>query len=166
MEDSITEFTWANKVSLCASYWNQDPCEEEWCLCSRTLSSSCRSSPPISPRVFSVPFQCSNPSGLGFSAILMLQRLDARLLWIVAACSLAALLWVPLFCSLFFTTLFSIDMNFEDLSILKNGQALLSRVVEVSDLPKFDKFHLSSIEYKLKFSRWPSCSFLRAGDPP
>ena len=39
-------------------------------------------------------------------------------------------------------------MNFEYLSILKTGQVLLSYVVEVSDLPNFDKFHLSSIEYK------------------
>ena len=56
-------------------------------------------------------------------------------------------------------------MNFEDLSILQTGQALLSKVVEVSDLRHFDKFHLSSIEYKQKLACWPSHSLLRFRDP-
>ena len=47
-----------------------------------------------------------------------------------------------------FNTLSVIDMDFEYLSILKNIKSLLSRVVEVSDFPNFDKFHLSSIDYK------------------
>ena len=77
----------------------------------------------------------------------MLRRVDAQLLRVAVACSLAVLLQDSMFCSAIFTTLFAIDMNFEDLSILKTGQLFLSRVVEVSDLPKFDKFHLSSLDY-------------------
>ena len=84
---------------------------------------------------------------------------------VAAACSLAVLLQFYLFCSTFFTTLFVIYMSFEDLSILKTGQALLSRVVEVSDLLNFDKFHLSSIDYKPTLTPWPSRSLLRAEDP-
>ena len=82
----------------------------------------------------------------------MLLGFDACLLWVVVACSLVVLRQFHLFCILLFTTLFSINMNFEEMSILKTGQALLSGVVEVSDLPNFDKFHLSSIVYKLAFS--------------
>ena len=93
----------------------------------------------------------------------MLLRFDAWLLWVAAACSLAALPRVHFFCRLFFTTLFAIDMNFEDLSILKTRQALLSRVVEVSDLLHFDKFHLSNIDYKLQLALHPFCDPLIQG---
>ena len=66
---------------------------------------------------------------------------------------------------MFFTTLFSIDMNFEDLSIFKTRQTLLFRVVDLSDLQNFDKFFLSKIEYKPTLSRCSSHSLLRVEDP-
>ena len=95
----------------------------------------------------------------------MLRRFDAQLLQVVVACSLAALLQVSLFCNVIFTTLFAIDMNFEYLSILKTGKVLLSYVVEVSDLPNFDKFHLRNIEFKPTLSHWTPRNLLRAEDP-
>ena len=66
-----------------------------------------------------------------------------------AACSLDVLPYAHCFYCLLFTTLFSIDIKFEDLSILKTGQVLLSMVVEVSDLPHYDKYYLSSKENKV-----------------
>ena len=83
----------------------------------------------------------------------MLQRADAQLLQVVAACSLVVIPYAHYFYFLPFTTLFAINMNFEYLSILKTGQALLSLVVEVSDLPLYEKYHLSSIKHKSAFAR-------------
>ena len=103
---------------LCASYWDQDPYEQEWCLCSGTLSSSYHNPPPISPMVVSVPFRHNNPSGLGSSTILMLLGFDVCLLWVSTAFSLSILPWCHIFFLLLFTTLPDIDMDFEELSIL------------------------------------------------
>ena len=84
---------------------------------------------------------------------------------VAAACSLVALLQFSLFCSTFFTTLFVIYMSFEDLSILKTGQALLSWVLEVRDFIEYEKFHLSNIEFKPTLSHWTSHILLRVVGP-
>ena len=62
--------------------------------------------------------------------------------------SLVVLTLFHLFYIMLFTTLPNIDMDFEDLSILKTKKSSQLRVVEVSDSPNFDKVHQSSIAYK------------------
>ena len=104
--------------------------------------------------MISVPFRHRNTSSSSSPAIFMLLGLWPWLLQAAMACSLAVLPWVPLFYCLLFTTLFAIYMNFEDLSILKTGQVLVSWVVEASDLPHCDTYHRSSREHQSAFALW------------
>ena len=76
--------------------------------------------------MISVTFRYRHTSSLESSTMIMLLGFGAWVLHAAAAYSLAVLLDAHFLCCLLFTTLFAIDMNFEDLSILKTGQVLVS----------------------------------------
>ena len=67
---------------------------------------------------------------------------------LVATCSLVVLPRFHLFFIFLFTTLFAIDMDYEELSILKTRKYPQARVVDANDSPNFDKFHLNGMVYK------------------